>query len=469
MVFHRGSVDDSRGGAPSPGLTRLANVLLWTAIAGCSVIFVLALPGLAGGASADQVVLYVVVPAAGVGALLLVARSRPARRISAVLALTGVVTALLFAEAAIMIGPTALRGLAIDAWDLEAADGSLRDIVLDLREGGRSAYARMPGSVLVDMDQALTIGTSRVHPITPAPGGTTVVLCNDLGSPVVYEADRYGFRNRDSLWDEGATQVALVGDSYTHGACVDEHGHIAAYLNQRWNTLNTGVSGAGPLQELAILREYVAGARPAVVVWVMFEGNDLWDLEQETRRTWLTRYLDPSHGQRLRAAQDRIDVAYAAFLDSLIAAADGPRAGAGEADVLSRVMAVPRLGSLRRLLGLRTSFPRSSSRAGLLPEVLDAARREVEAWGGTLLVAFLPAYERYQGPLSGLSTGAKPEIVDAVAQAGLVLVDLDSAFLARGDPRTLWAHPRGHLSPAGYEAVATELGVAIENALDSGS
>ena len=46
----------------------------------------------------------------------------------------------------------------------------------------------------------------------------------------IYESDRYGFNNPDDEWDVGEIEYLLVGDSFTHGACVNRPNDIASVL-----------------------------------------------------------------------------------------------------------------------------------------------------------------------------------------------------------------------------------------------
>ena len=135
------------------------------------------------------------------------------------------------------------------------------------------------------------------------------IHCNENGYYSIYQSDRYGFNNPDSEWDKKEIEYLLVGDSFTHGACVNRPDDIASVLRtlSKKSVLNLGYSGKGPLIEYATLREYL---KPNVkkVLWIYFEVNDLSDLDNELNLEIIKLYLkDLNFTQNLKSKQDQID------------------------------------------------------------------------------------------------------------------------------------------------------------------
>ena len=146
------------------------------------------------------------------------------------------------------------------------------------------------------------------------------IHCNENGYYTIYKSDRYGFNNPDEEWDKKEIEYLLVGDSYTHGECVNRPNDIASVLRtlSKKSALNLGFDGNGPLLEYATLREYL---NPNVknVLWIYFEGNDLDELNVELNEIRLQNYLnDLTFTQNLRVKQNKIDqFANAMILDEL--------------------------------------------------------------------------------------------------------------------------------------------------------
>ena len=55
------------------------------------------------------------------------------------------------------------------------------------------------------------------------------IHCNENGYYSTYESDRYGFNNPDEEWESSEIEYLLVGDSFTHGACVNRPNDISSY------------------------------------------------------------------------------------------------------------------------------------------------------------------------------------------------------------------------------------------------
>lgn len=143
------------------------------------------------------------------------------------------------------------------------------------------------------------------------------IHCNENGYYSIYQSDRYGFNNPDAEWDSKEIEYVLVGDSFTHGACVNRPNDIASVLRQysKKKVLNLGQDGNGPLLKLATLKEYLT---PNVkkVIWLYYEGNDLFNLENELKNNILTKYYtDQNFKQDLKFNQTLINQFLTSFVE----------------------------------------------------------------------------------------------------------------------------------------------------------
>ena len=87
------------------------------------------------------------------------------------------------------------------------------------------------------------------------------VLCEEQPRrPVAYVSDPHGFRNEGG---RKTIELAAIGDSFTQGACVENGHSFVDLLGRRYgDALNLGMSGDGPLLELATLKEYLPAPSP---------------------------------------------------------------------------------------------------------------------------------------------------------------------------------------------------------------
>ena len=138
------------------------------------------------------------------------------------------------------------------------------------------------------------------------------LFCNNDGYYAIYQSDRYGFNNPDTEWDKKQIEFLLIGDSHTHGYCVNEPDTIGGNLRKNTNeggVLNLGQGGNGSLIEYAVLKEYLPLTNTKRVLWIYTEANDLSDLKKELNNKILLNYLNQQNfNQNLYLKQDEIDI-----------------------------------------------------------------------------------------------------------------------------------------------------------------
>jgi lysophospholipase L1-like esterase len=180
-------------------------------------------------------------------------------------------------------------------------DGRVKlDVYEDLKKKKKITISFLP-SFFVNKDYYL-------FPLSGISNSETV-HCNENGYYSIYQSDRYGFNNPDNEWDKKEIEYLAVGDSFTHGACVNRPNDISSVLRNLSNkyVLNLGMDGNGPLIEYATLREYL-DKNVKKVLWIYYEGNDLINLKNELKNNFLNNYLkDLNFTQNLKFKQNDID------------------------------------------------------------------------------------------------------------------------------------------------------------------
>lgn len=119
---------------------------------------------------------------------------------------------------------------------------------------------------------------------------------------VDYRTDENGFRN-----DFGVRRadIVFIGDSFTEAATVtqDETFVRRVAAASKLSAVNLGRGAYGPQQELIVLQRYGLAYHPRIVVWQLFEGNDLTDANifaawrkdpQQTTTSLKERYFNNS-------------------------------------------------------------------------------------------------------------------------------------------------------------------------------
>lgn len=181
---------------------------------------------------------------------------------------------------------------------------SVLDVVTDLRKDGITAYAA--GGPTYE----LTVTSIRNEQLVPVSGipNTHYVFCNENDGYIFFQSDEYGFRNVKS-WNSGV-DVVLLGDSYGHGACVPFEQTIAGWLDNSLEVFNLSISGNGPLEMLAIQKEYLHILSPKYTIWLFYSGNDIGNLKNTisggVNDRGLVRYLEENFTQNFVFRQQEL-------------------------------------------------------------------------------------------------------------------------------------------------------------------
>jgi hypothetical protein len=313
------------------------------------------------------------------------------------------------------------------------------NVCADLVDQGFDAFPCFQPTNLIDSDKA-------IFPLGGASHKTTVGG-NENGKYMIYESDRFGFNNPDDAWDSKSLEWFLTGDSMIQGMAVqpgeDIGGRIRTLTNQ--SVINVGMSGNGPLIELAVINEYAVCRKPNKVLWFYFEGNDLaGDLWKEKTESFLMKYLNnPTFTQNLKSRQNEIDIMLKRYVQEQMSC-ESKR-------FLTNLLLLP---NVREILIHNHNYITIDP---LFKKILGKARDQVESWGGNLYFIYLTQFERYELEVKNHDNFRKRcEVIAQVNELGIPVVDLHTElFSTLPDPKALFPlRLNGHYSAQGYHKVA---------------
>ncbi len=100
----------------------------------------------------------------------------------------------------------------------------------------------------------------------------------EMNRSIEYRTDEHGFRNPDGV---KRADIVFIGDSFTEAGQVSDEQSFARLVASAsgLTSVNLGRGVYGPQQELIVLKRYGLAYQPRVVVWQLFEGNDLTDAD----------------------------------------------------------------------------------------------------------------------------------------------------------------------------------------------
>lgn len=300
------------------------------------------------------------------------------------------------------------------------------------------------------------------------------VFCNEGGTWSIYDSDEYGYNNPRGIWDTGPIDVAILGDSYSQGACVAQKDNTASHIRKKYpKTLTFGMCANGPLMEYANLKEHLFDLKPKIVLWV-FYMNDASDLNVERQSDLLLRYFrEDGFRQDLRSKQAKIDAAITQYINGL--APNAPHWPAGLASLGLTRQSTPlflqdlvmreqysNISGLLRMDRLTTSltdrflaknFFEEEVQWDLFTGILKKAKASVESWGGKMYFVYLPDvfFLKYRGARSHPQMGRVHEMVK---EAGLPLIDMHDYFLKQPEPDSYRPHYEAHVNEAGFALIA---------------
>ncbi len=413
-------------------------------------------------------VLSYILPATSATLLLVALRLRPSYRINLALLLLSLGVATYAVELGLAftmrtIDEQVVLATAARALGVPFDTRSKLEVITDFEKHDVHAVPNIDPKRLLEGDElrrsAIIINDTETLPLGGIANRVTVV-CNESGEYLVYVSDEHGFHNPQGLWDAHPLQIAAVGDSFTHGACVPSDKHFIALIRKSWPaTLNLGQGANGPLLEFAALQEYVPALKPPIVLWSYFEGNDLEDLGKEKHSPLLMSYLTHHRTQNILHQQASIDQALLVYIDMAIKA---PMARVHTIEALfGGLQEIIKLGHVRLRLGLVSAKSQRQAQdmaqnLDLLQQILWQAKTLIETWGGTLYFVSLPERMRYSNP--PMANEYRDRVLAAVSTLGIPLIDLHPVFQAHGDPLALFPFRIGyHYTEEGQRLVAEEI------------
>ncbi|MCS6878208.1 MAG: SGNH/GDSL hydrolase family protein [Geminicoccaceae bacterium] len=270
-----------------------------------------------------------------------------------------------------------------------------------------------------------------------------------------FRLDSFGFRNPEPR--PAKADLVILGDSMAFGYGASDGRDWVSLLRARFPELaivNLGLIGSGPLQQLAVYERFGRPLAPALVVQVVFAGNDVHDDEtfarwQETGRTRsFRRFRVEGEGRLVDRLWNLAGRSYLFwFAVDLVKALR--QSGRGRSLLLEN-------GERLRLVLPARGYP---GPAGVerTAAAIARLRQRVEADGGRFLAVLMPSKEEVYLPLLGESAPSPSAILgERLASLGIPLFDLGDPLRAgasRHGP-ALFFRVDGHPNLAGQARIA---------------
>ena len=149
-------------------------------------------------------------------------------------------------------------------------------------------------------------------------------FCNEGYGLIKFRTDRFGLRNPDESWDNAINNdlVIFIGDSFTHGACI-ENDYPSIIRKSTSNTvLNLGMSGNDPYSFMATIKNLVSpllninkGAKRTVVLQIY--PNDHIPIDSINRKeVYSSKAVATLQASSIKAKPEYIELASKIFAEN---------------------------------------------------------------------------------------------------------------------------------------------------------
>ena len=274
------------------------------------------------------------------------------------------------------------------------------------------------------------------------------IFCNENGYYSIYESDKYGFNNPIGEWDNEEFEYLIIGDSFTHGACVNRPYDIASNLRSltKKKVLNIGYGGNGPLIEYAALREYLP-RNVKNVIWIYMNG-DMDNLTDEIKNSILSKYLEDDYfKQNLLKKQNEID-------QIVIENIELENSKAKNRVSFSLMNNFLKLYNLRMLI-LDNSSKKSPDVHPDFEKIILKAKKFSNELGSNFYFVYLPEYSRYK-LRDNYDFSTSKEVKKIIKKLDINFIDVhEGVFLKEESPFNLYPFGlNGHYNILGFQKIS---------------
>ena len=294
---------------------------------------------------------------------------------------------------------------------------------------------------------------------------------NEDGIREIISNDKYGFKNLNEVYQK-EIDAMIVGDSFAEGIPFDNENSVSGLINinSKFNSINYGVSGTGPLNSLGVISEYGKYFKPKKVFYFFYEGNDLYDLLEE-KETFLINYLERSYSQNVYKSNEQIENflnEYENIFYKILPMMIKKNKNKNTIDIdininnqhrlVEHLKDIAELQNLKRVLIPKDAYYSKDKKLDhlLFEKSILEMKNRVNSWEGEFYLVFLPSWTRYNNFFSLSDKYKKRHIIKIVENNNLKFIDMDKIFRNNQmDTLNLFnLGIYGHYNKKGYKLIA---------------
>lgn len=341
------------------------------------------------------------------------------------------------------------------------------------RRSGNDTYPAVKTATWLYEFPLPTLNDKKIFPLSQ-PSYSNITLCREDDGWQNYQSDRFGFRNKDLVWDEKTIENLFIGDSFTVGYCVPEENHFINIFEENSKTLRLG-NQTGPLTQLGVFLEYIVAKNMHVekIFWV-FTENDIYntienraaDIDVESESKILINYLNENI-QNLAKDQDSISFYLKKSINDNISSIDWSVRSPKEYSFAKRFTGMYLFLKIEEFINFRflgTSFksynyPKPNDnvsnqyRLELFDKTLSIVKEYSKKNNSDLYILFLPSKSQLS---KNTSHPMKSDAMQIAKDNNFKVIDFEPIFRTSNiELEELFG--TGHYSKLGYSLISDEL------------
>jgi len=316
-------------------------------------------------------------------------------------------------------------------------------------------------------DVYINYNYNKILPISGI-SNTKTILCNESGEYAIFNSDRFGFRNDNSIWEKNEIDLVILGDSHVQGSCVNDGNTIQEFMMKHslFTVLSLGYSGHGPLLQLAALKEYAELKKPKKIIWFFNEGNDIGNLIYELKNPILKKYKNTNFKQNLALQQNLINSELKSLIKKTIEDKSVKKKDFKNINLANGFIYFFKLTETRNYISdylpfnfalVKYKYHNETNALQEYMKILSIAQSEVKKWGGKVYFVYLPHTNHYFGKNKYLySLRLSQKLIKKIKENNMNFIDLKQGVIdIYPNPKDLYPlQIPGHLNEKGYELIS---------------
>ena len=301
------------------------------------------------------------------------------------------------------------------------------------------------------------IEKENIYPLSGISMAQTI-MCNENGNFIEFFSDRYGFNNKNEIWDLEKINFILIGDSFVFGNCVTRDQNLLSNLENITNKkgLNLGYENSGTLFQLAIIREFkeiIKKKEIKKLIWLFYDFNDLRDLDIEMENKILRKYLEKkNYSQNYINKQDLKDKILKKIINEKLSKINNK----SELKTSNKLINIQNLlqillfKNLRSKINVKYLLPKNQidfdeNHKKNLGKILYNLKEIEKELGIDLYLFYLPTH----------TWKSNEEIITFIKNKNVKIIDLYNELYKKQDRWELFPYGlSGHFNPEGYKELS---------------